>query len=88
MAGLSQGHRRALLPATEFPPAPIPRVVLPRYPRVGVTTACETCRKRKIRVSISDPRTNWYLTVHHSAVGIDQAVKAASALGQTATMRL
>ncbi|QGI98785.1 hypothetical protein CEK26_011854 [Fusarium fujikuroi] len=55
MAGLSQGHQRALLPATEFSPAPIPRVVLPRYPRVGVTTACETCRKRKIRCSGNRP---------------------------------
>lgn len=58
MSGFSQGHQRTLLPATELPPAPKPRVVLPHYPRVGVTIACETCRKRKIRVSLSNaPQT-------------------------------
>jgi hypothetical protein len=54
MAGFSQGHQRLLLPAAELPPVPTPRAVLQRYPRVGVTVACETCRKRKIRVSPSN----------------------------------
>ncbi|KAI3587591.1 hypothetical protein IWW34DRAFT_839857 [Fusarium oxysporum f. sp. albedinis] len=56
MSGFSQGHQRTLLPATELPPAPKPRVVLPHYPRVGVTIACETCRKRKIRCNGNRPR--------------------------------
>jgi len=56
MAGFSQGHQRTLLPATELPPAPKSRVVLPHYPRVGVTIACETCRKRKIRCNGNRPR--------------------------------
>ncbi|KAF5679504.1 tagatose 1,6-diphosphate aldolase [Fusarium circinatum] len=56
MAGFSQGHQRALLPAAELPLAPTPRIVLPRYPRAGVTTACETCRKRKTRCSGNRPR--------------------------------
>ncbi|KAG7417375.1 Echinocandin B biosynthetic cluster transcription factor ecdB [Fusarium oxysporum f. sp. rapae] len=56
MAGFSQGHQRTLLPAAELPPAPTPRVVLPRYPRIGVTIACGTCRRRRIRCSGNRPR--------------------------------
>ncbi|KAF4944570.1 hypothetical protein FSARC_14641 [Fusarium sarcochroum] len=57
MSGPSQDRQRPLLPATQqHPPAPIPRHVLPRHPRVGVSVACESCRKRKIRCNGGRPR--------------------------------
>lgn len=46
-----QGHQRPLLPASQIPLTPAPRLVLPHYPRISVSVACESCRKRKIRVS-------------------------------------
>ncbi|KAM0558247.1 hypothetical protein ACHAPJ_004935 [Fusarium lateritium] len=57
MSGSSHNRPRPLLPAAQQqPPAPIPRHVLPRHPRVGVSVACENCRKRKIRCNGGRPR--------------------------------
>ncbi|KAJ4263093.1 hypothetical protein NW762_006711 [Fusarium torreyae] len=57
MSGSSQNRPRPLLPAIQQqPPAPIPRHILPRHPRVGVSVACENCRKRKIRCNGGRPR--------------------------------
>ncbi|WZH47512.1 uncharacterized protein QYS62_008660 [Fusarium acuminatum] len=50
MSHYIQSRQRPLLPAApQSPSETIPHNILPRHPRVGVTIACETCRKRKVR---------------------------------------
>lgn len=69
MSSSDSSRNRPLLPAPAHatqrptPPPPPPRSILPRQPRVGVSIACESCRKRKIRVRNLCVNNVLYLTV-------------------------
>ncbi|KAH6953155.1 hypothetical protein DER45DRAFT_575162 [Fusarium avenaceum] len=57
MSHCIQTRQRPLLPAAPRTPSQtIPHNILPRHPRVGVTIACETCRRRKVRCNGHRPR--------------------------------
>ncbi|CAG7565241.1 unnamed protein product [Fusarium equiseti] len=59
MSSSDSSCSRPLLPAppAQHPTPPPPRrAILPRQPRIGVSVACDSCRKRKVRCNGSRPR--------------------------------
>ncbi|KAG7404268.1 Nitrogen assimilation transcription factor nirA [Fusarium oxysporum f. sp. rapae] len=74
MSRSSQDFQRPLLPAAA-PPEPethpaASRHLLPRHPRIGVSVACENCRKRKVRCNGSRPRCAACVRTGHECVYI------------------
>jgi hypothetical protein len=59
MSTSNPSHARPLLPALlprSEPQMHISRTLLPRPPRIGVSIACESCRKRKVRCNGDRPQ--------------------------------